>query len=293
VTAAKLFKKAAPFLGMIEAVIPEAAANEYKFLPDESFFAWLKSSNFSIERFNCIIASELVEKAHHASLAAIIRAKRWADATCLMYDQQNFLGWAAAFRGLLESAGDAVDGLLPVPHTLALNHRLISLRLAGRQAQPVVASELEAVLDHFVHAKWRRKGDPGIKAKDNIGYVRTLASVIPNVERLYHELCGICHPSSASIDYFNVPTPQSSSGGFKISPGRDSSAIAKLCEEHPDALQDILMMHCNAPLMVLKVLHVFKVHPPIKALRSFALENIKSGSEIQRLLKATNISSPK
>ncbi|QIO36958.1 hypothetical protein [Bradyrhizobium sp. 1(2017)] len=280
-TATKLFKRAAPLLEMIEAAIPEAASNEYRFVSDEWFVDWLKTSDFSAEQFNYIITSELVEKAHLASLTAIIRAKRWADAVCVMYERKNFPGWAAAVRGLLESAGDTVDGLLQVPHTLALHHRLISLCLAGKQSELVLAGELEAALDHFVHAKWRRGGDPGVKAKDSVAYVRTLASVIPNVEALYHKLCGVCHPSSASIDYFNVPTD----GGFKVSLDQDGSAIAKLCEEHPDALQDILMMHCNPPLMVLKVLHVFKVHPTIKALRPFALENIKSGNEIQRLLK--------
>jgi hypothetical protein len=281
-TAIKLFKEAAPFLDLIEAVTPEAAANEYKFISDEWFSEWVKSSNFSPEMFNYIVVWELIHKAHLASLAAIIRAKRWADAICLMYESQNFLGWAAAVRGLLESAGDTVDGLLQVPHALAQHHHLISACLAGKHRELIQAAELEGTLDHFVHAKWQRRDEGGIKAKDNIAYVRVLATVIPNVERLYHKLCGFCHPSSASIEYLNLSTAE----GFKITPSRDRSAIAALVEEYPDALRDMLMIHSNPPLLVLKVLHKFGETPRIKALKQFGFQHVKMGREIERLLKA-------
>src|SRR6266700_5172111 len=98
-TAERLFKKATPFLDIIESTIPEAATNEYRFISDEWFLNWLKSPDFSVERYNYIIASEMVEKAHLPSLSAILRAKRWAEATCLMYERQNFLGLAAAVNG--------------------------------------------------------------------------------------------------------------------------------------------------------------------------------------------------
>ena len=91
-----------------------------------------------------------------ASVSALLRAKRWADATCVTYEKENFVGWAASFRGLLESAGDTYDGLVRIPAALALHHRGISLCLAGREQNWVRAKELEDALDHFVHAKWTR-----------------------------------------------------------------------------------------------------------------------------------------
>jgi hypothetical protein len=202
-----------------------------------------------------------------------------------MYENDNFVGWAASFRGLLESAGDTYDGLLPIPPALALHHRGISLCLEGKEKNWVVANELEGALDHFVHAKWMRakKGDVR-KAKENIDYVRTLQIVIPDVETLYHRLCSICHPSNASIEYFIEPS-QNSRGGFRASPTRDKSAISSLNSEFPNALQDALMMHSNPPLLILRVLHAFDVHPQLKALRKFDLKQISNGAEIERLLK--------
>jgi hypothetical protein len=278
-----LFKKSAPFLELIDRAIPEATtANEYAFISDEWFRQWMNSSEFSVEKFNHVIATELLEKAHLASVTAIMRAQRWANATCRMYDDANFLGFAAAFRGLLESAGDTVDGLLQVPYTLALNRRMLLLCLATKQETLISAASLENLLDHFVHAKWRKRADTGIRAKDTIAYVRTLASVIPNVEPLYHRLCGIMHPSSDSIEYFNEPLE---SGRFKVSAHRDKQAIQAVLHDHPEALQDIFMMHSNPPVLTLKVLHAFKIHPLIKSLKQFDYKLVKGGAEIERLLK--------
>jgi hypothetical protein len=275
-----LFGRAATLLDMIDNVIPVATTHKYKFVSDDWFLEWTESTDFSIQRRNFIIALELVEKAHLASVTALLRARRWADATCLMFEKQNLLGWAASFRGLLESAGDTYDGLLRVPTALAQHHRGISVCLAGEEENWVSATELEELLDHFVHAKWSRTR--GVtKAKENIEYVKRLAIAIPNVERLYHRLCSICHPSSASIDHFFTPGDD----GFMISAAGDRGAIAALRAEFPDALESALMMHSNPPILILRVLHAFGIHPHLKALRQFDLTKIGGGADIERLLK--------
>jgi hypothetical protein len=51
---------------------------------------------------NAIVALELVEEAHLAETTALMRTKRWVDATCLMYDNANFVGWAASVRAILD-----------------------------------------------------------------------------------------------------------------------------------------------------------------------------------------------
>jgi hypothetical protein len=67
-----LFKKAAPYLDLIDSVTPIAAAHEYTFLPDEWFLNWMSSAEFSVEMYNYIIALELIEKAHLASVSALL-----------------------------------------------------------------------------------------------------------------------------------------------------------------------------------------------------------------------------
>jgi hypothetical protein len=218
-----------------------------------------------------------------------MRAKRWADAICLMYDNPNFVGWAASVRGLLEGAGDTVDGLLNISPTLAEHHRTIRRCLAGEERENFVGySELEAKLDHFVHARWirtKRGEETPLKAKDNATYVGILETAVPGILKLYHKLCAICHPSSESISYFYDYSPQDG-GRLRLAPANDKKAIAAVCDEHPTALADALMMCCNAPLYTLRVLHKFRIHPKLAILNKLDWEHIKMGAEIERYLKS-------
>jgi hypothetical protein len=94
-TAAKLFKRAAVYLDLIDNIAPIASKHEYTFVSSEYYTQRLNSNPFTIEERNFIIALELIEKAHLASVTALLRARRWADATCLMYEKENFVGCAA------------------------------------------------------------------------------------------------------------------------------------------------------------------------------------------------------
>ena len=187
-----------------------------------------------------------------AAITALMRAKRWADATCLMYDSNNFVGWAASVRGLLESAGDSVDALLNIPSFLAEHHRLIRRCLAGEENKTFnLYSSTEAALDHFVHARWMRtkRGEENkLKAKDNVIYVNNLECEVPGVLKLYHQLCAICHPSNESVEYF-YDANRGHGGRLKLAPTNDAKAIAAMCTAYPAALPGALMMSCNKDML--------------------------------------------
>jgi hypothetical protein len=291
-TAQKLFGPSAVYFGVIDTIMPIALTHEYAFVPDEQFDAWIASKNITVEGYNLIIASELVNKAHLSAITALLRAKRWADATCLMHDNANFLGWAASARGLLESAGDTVDGLLNIALSLAQHHRGISRCLAGEERNNVVdLSALEAKLDHFVHAGWVRKkrGEDTerlerLKAKENADYVGLLEQAVPGTLKLYQKLCAICHPSNESTKYF-YDLPRAHKGPAKLAPANDAKAIAAICEACPEALPHALMMSCNPPLYILRVLHKFGVHPKLPALRKVDWKASEMGAEIEQHLK--------
>jgi hypothetical protein len=284
-TTRKLFKRAAVFLDLIDHIAPVVLNHKYTFVSDEWFNQWRQSADFTIERMNFIVALELIEKAHLASMGALLRAKRWADAICAMYEKENFLGWAAAFRGLLESAGDTLDGLVLVPDALALYHRPIAECLRGKSDAVIDAGELENMLDHFVHARWMRtnRGETNIlKAKENINYVKFLEPRIPKVANLYHQLCSVCHPSSASIDYF---FDFDSSLGVKLSLAKDTATMDAVIAEYPDALHEAVVLHCTFPLLILRVLHKFKIHPKIQTLKNIDWKRIEFAAEIERHLR--------
>jgi hypothetical protein len=69
--------------------------------------------------------------------------------------------------------------------------------------------------------------------------------------------------------------------GFKLSPMKDAAAMADICTEYPNVLQDALMMHCNAPLLILRVLHKFGIHPHLKSLRKLDWKQIKGGRKLR------------
>jgi hypothetical protein len=95
--AKQLFKSAGPFLDLIDEIMRIASKHTYTFVSDDWYREWMQSDEFSIKRQNFILAIELIEKAHLASVTSLLRAKRWADATCLAYEKQNFLSWALRF----------------------------------------------------------------------------------------------------------------------------------------------------------------------------------------------------
>lgn len=288
-TVKKLFGQAAFYSDVIDTIMPIALSHEYTFVADDWFDKWTETESFTVERTNSILALELIEKAHLAAVTALMRTKRWVDATCLMYDNANFVGWAASVRGLLESAGDTVDGLLNIPLPLAQNHLTIRRCLAGTESDNFVGySELEAKLDHFVHARWMRtkRGEDNqtLKAKDNAEYVGVLKSASPGMLKLYHQLCAICHPSSKSLNYFYNSSP-GPAGRLSLVPTNDAKAIAAICSAYPAALCDAVMMSCNPPLYTLRVLHKFGFHPKLEALKKLDWRLIKMGPEIERHLK--------
>lgn len=285
-TEEKLFGDAAFYLDVVDAIAPVAFGHTYHFMPDDVFAKWKESENFSWETFNSITSLELIDKAHLAAMTALIRTKRWAVAICLMEEAHNLVGWASAARGLLESSGDIVDGLLNIAPSIAAHHKDISRCLSGHEPIPARLGELEKPLDHFVHGRWMRskKGeDNPLKAKDNVFYVGLIESVLPGATMLYHRLCAIAHPSNASIEYlyhFGAEV-----GGLKLVPTNDAAAIDNLRQEFPTALRDALTMSCNPPLLILRVLHKFGIHPKLAALKKLNWAKIKTWPEIEKSLK--------
>lgn len=273
-------------IGQIENI---ALTHEYTFVNDQFFQDWTRSDDFNIARYNQIVSLELVEKAHLAAISALIRTKRWAEAICLMYENENFLGWASAARGLLESAGDIVESLLSISFALAQHHRPISVGLSGKATQVAYhMSELEEALDHYVFVKWMRvpRGQTNVlQAKDNAAYIANIERVMPDALSYYRRLCGITHPSNASIEYLYQDNTENG-GPFRLTASNDADSIAQVCSEFPRALRTSMMMSCNPCLLILRVLHKFKVHPKLPFLKQIDWTAIKGWPDIERSLRA-------
>jgi hypothetical protein len=127
-----IFGEPGPFyykiVGEIERTL---ASHRYQFMRDDVFEELLSSGKISVPEINRIVAGELIDKAHLVASCTLFRTNRWISGICLAYESRNFLIWASASRGLIESAGDILDGLLNVAGSLAANHAAISKALSG------------------------------------------------------------------------------------------------------------------------------------------------------------------
>ena len=118
------------YLGIFDEIARHLLTHSYTFVTEASFLNILKSKRLTIS--NQILSLELIDKAHLAATMALYRTKQWIRATCIGYDDHNFIAWAAGARGLVENTGDILDGLAQVPLDLATYHGVISMALAGR-----------------------------------------------------------------------------------------------------------------------------------------------------------------
>jgi hypothetical protein len=287
-SATSVFGKAAVYFELMTEVFRVATRHKYQFLDDELFQEWLKSDYYTVSECNRILALELVDKAHLAAVASLLRTRRWADAVVIAHEQSNVLAWASAVRGLLENAGDILDGLGAIPMSLARIHGVIRLCLSGKSKEHFGFSELEHMLDHFVLAKWIRvkKGEASVlKSKDNAEYIRQLEPIMPGAVDFYHRLCSITHPSADSINWLYALDP-GMVGGLKLIPDGDLKAIEKIASSHPGALQDMLMVSCNVALLILRVLHKFDVHPQLAVLKNIKWSGFQDWARVEQILRS-------
>jgi hypothetical protein len=285
-TRRKLFKGAARFFPLIAQIVPRALQHRYSFVSDEWFHDACNTGKLSVAERNHIIVLDVLEKSHLAAVSTLIRIERWADAVCIMHDTANFPGFASAMRGLIENGGDSIDGLLNIASSLAENRKDLSRALAGEmKADLIGCAAIERPLDHYVHARWTGKErHPVLTAKANVDYARQIEASLPGAVSLYHRLCAIVHPSNASIDWL-FDLDEEGDRRMKLA-ANDAGRIAALCDEFPEVADVTLQMTYNSALLILHVLHKFRLHPKIPELRKLDWSQVKAGREIERLLRS-------
>jgi hypothetical protein len=272
------------YLGLIEKILPRVRSFPYQFMSVESFVKLGDEGPDVAGLVNYVIAAELIDMAHLAAITALIRTRKWVLAACSAYECENYIAFAGAIRGLLESSGDITDGLRNVSISLAEAHPTIRSALTGKLNDKIHGFEIEDQIGHYVRANWKRgpKTDPE-KAKENIEYVRVLTGQsFLSVESLYRRLSAISHPSSSSLDYLYVP--RAAGDGFHIDPDRDSTAIQKLQAECGEVPESCLVISFNAAALILRVLHKFGRHPKLPELRDLSWDAIPAWPPIKQLL---------
>ena len=210
---------------------------------------------------------EILSRSHLCSITGILRTRHWVSAVVSATRDKNLLSFAAAFRGLIESAADTSFSLRAVPLTLArLSSRIIDI-LSGKSDQLLIASELEGFLIHFAHARHlsgseAKKHPPHHEARRTRDYIEILEQGnVANVVQCYCEMCDLTHPGQSSV-WMWLKHKQNE---VHLSAGQDESIISRYLKENTSTFIGLLMFGLNPSVLTLRILNYFpipKLHTP-------------------------------
>jgi hypothetical protein len=203
---------------------------------------------------------EILERGHCASLLALLRLHRWLEAMRMAAEFQDFLGFAASFRGLLESAADSQHALGDVPNALAAAFPYAYEAVHGRAEALVLAPDLEDDLIHFSHARKLGKGEGAPEthaAKAMKEYLTSLQGAASgNLHDAYAELCNITHPAADSLLYLLVKGPD---GSIAFSKHADEQKIQDLCGRGATVVTYCVSESMIYPAVILRIVNRFEL----------------------------------
>ena len=236
----------------------------YSFMGDQEYMALLSLDSSEAMR---VYWAEMLERAHIASVSAILRSRHWLSAVLSAQSEGNALMFASAFRGLLESAADATTALLGIPITLASNYPAISESLMGRAKTITIAADLEEELIHYSHGRYIKKSErnempQSHRARQTHDYLKVFGDLrADKVARCYRYLCDLTHPGAPSVLMWFAPV-DATVGDFVLSTNQDEAIINDFLGEYETVPFDTLTFAFNTPVVVLSVLNYFSPQGP-------------------------------
>ena len=208
--------------------------------------------------------TETLGRAHLASATAILRSRRWLSGVEQASAQNNLVLFAAALRGLMESAADASTALIGTPLTLAHRHAAITESLEGRATSVLISSEVEDELIHYSHARGlkgtERANEPAThKARQVQEYLTIFGDQnADSIKQCYGDLCDLTHPGASSVTMW-LDTDDPTGSEFRLSTRQDQTLIADLLNRYPTMTLELLMFAFNGPVIALNVLNYFPI----------------------------------
>ena len=266
-----LNREARHLVEMIDGLDLKRLEVRYRFMSDQEFTALLFLDSSEAMR---IYWAEMLERAHIASVSAILRSRHWLSAVLSAQSEGNALMFASAFRGLLESAADATTALLGIPITLASNYPVISESLMGRAKTITIAEDLEEELVHYSHGRYikaseRNETPQSHRARQTHDYLKVFGDLrADKVARCYRYLCDLTHPGAPSVLMWFAPV-DATVGEFALSTDQDEAIINDFLGEYETVPFDTLTFAFNTPVVVLSVLNYF----PLRDLHTDQLLN--------------------
>ena len=284
-----LSQEAIAYVEMMDDLRLERAGTRYRFM-GHAEYKRLLSRNIALGMR--IYWTEMLERAHMAAVTSILRCNHWLSAVVAAKDHGNALGFAASFRGFMESAADSATALAPVSLTLSENHSSILECLEGAAHDFLSSERLENELIHYSHGRYikgsERNDTPlAHRARETADYFKIFGDLhADKIGRCYRFLCDMTHPGAPSVFMWLSSTDAEGSELF-LSPGQDQVLIESFSEQSRDISLELLVFAYNPAVLTLSVLNYFPIgdlHTP--GLLTWALEGIPGWVRCLGLLEA-------
>jgi hypothetical protein len=285
---AAIFGKEATIYGQIvNDIASDLAKDSYSFEDLGDFELNTRNAETGKEHAGRVYWTEMLYRAHMASVAAVFRTTRWIEVAIREYEAGSLYGCASACRSLIESAGDIGLSLSSVALTLADNKDKVKAEINGRVTGPLMISqELEDSLIHFTHARKVKNSEEAPeshKAMQSYKYVDYVDRMkVAGVQQLYARLCEIVHPAAESVSVTFVPKGDA----WIVDPFNEGIVLHNLLAENRSTLSGVVMASYNAPLLILKTLHSFDLFTKLSGLRKYQFDDIPAWGRIDSVLRS-------
>ena len=273
---------------MVDDLALKRLTTRYSFIDVDEFADLLRSD---VSEGMRVYWSETLERAHLASVTAILRSRHWLSAVLSTQSDRNALGFAAVFRGLMESAADTTTALIGIPLTLAHHYPTIADGLSGLATTVVTSPELEDELIHYSHGRYIEESDRAStpqshKARSVQEYLRVFENLNANsVAQCYRYLCDITHPGAPSVWMWLAPMDTKGSE-YILSTEQHETIIGSFLERYEKVGLDVLMFAFNAPVLVLNTLNYFPIQElHTKELLNHDLDGLAAWTECRNALE--------
>lgn len=236
----------------VEESIPAVA---YKYIPEEEFF---KIDN--TPEFQLVYWSEIIQRLHACSATTLLRLKKWIEAINLSFDGENYYGFCASIRGLIEACSDSFYTLGKVIYPIADNFKHIQTATRGEATKALLSEEIENYLIHYLFARKLTRPEKdnspdSHNAKQVREYIDTFSD--KNIVELYSELCQVSHPSTMSL----VPFLMELDGhGLTFHNQKIDDLLNKnILKRHRETIFNCTMYALTTSLCGLKIINILNV----------------------------------
>jgi hypothetical protein len=227
----------------------------YKFLPEEDF-----KKIDTVEESQLVYWSEIIQRFHICSATSLLRIKKWFDAMQSAFEVENYYGFCASLRGLLEACSDSFYTIGRVILPITDNFQNIKKAISGEAQKIILAEDLETQLIHYTHGRKLSKSDKqnfpsSHNAKQIREYLQSINS--ESLEDLYSELCQISHPSTMS--FLPFMTELDNLGLTLHNEKIDSHLILNILKRHRETIYSTTSFALGPSLCGLKIINSFNL----------------------------------